>query len=69
MELWMRIFASEKATDAKKAYLISAASVVPFYVLPMIIGLISITTLTGVTNPDNILISNFYLYKIKFIVL
>lgn len=62
MELWMRIFASEKATDAKKAYLISAASVVPFYVLPMIIGLISITTLTGVTNPDNILISNFLKY-------
>ena len=44
MELWLRIYASENAKDAKKAYIVSSIAVVPFYILPMIIGLISITT-------------------------
>lgn len=62
MELWLRIFASENPKDAKKAYLVSSIAVIPFYILPMFIGLISITTFTGISNPDNILTVNFLKY-------
>lgn len=62
MELWLRIFASQSPKEAKNAYLLSSIIVIPFYVLPMIIGLISITTFAGISNPDNILVSNFIKY-------
>ena len=62
MELWIRIFSSENPKDAKKAFIISAFTIVPFYILPMIIGLISINTLPGIQNPDRILALNFIKY-------
>ncbi len=62
MELWMRIFSSENAKDAKKAYIISAFTIIPFYVLPMLVGLISVITIPAINNPDQILIFNFLKY-------
>ena len=41
MELWIRIFASHNPVVAKRALIISAAVVVPFYCLPLLIGLLA----------------------------
>jgi solute:Na+ symporter, SSS family len=62
MELWLRIFAAENPTVAKKAYIASAITIVPFYLLPMLIGLISISTIPSISNPDNILVTNYLKY-------
>lgn len=43
MELWMRIFASEDAHIAKKSLIISAIIVIPFYLLPILLGIIAVT--------------------------
>lgn len=58
VELWLRIFASQDSKTAKKAYIISAITVIPFYLLPMFIGLLSISTYQNVDKPDNIMIMN-----------
>jgi solute:Na+ symporter, SSS family len=62
MELWLRIFASENYHNAKKAYIFSAFTIIPFYILPMLIGIISVVTLPSIANPDNILVSNLTKY-------
>jgi solute:Na+ symporter, SSS family len=62
MEMWLRIFASENADDAKKAYRISSLVVVPFYLFAMIVGLISIVNIVGISNPDDIIIKNYIEY-------
>ncbi len=62
MELWLRIFASQDSYKAKKSLIISAIFVVPFYLVPLLIGLISYSTFPTVKNPDSILIMNLFKY-------
>lgn len=41
MELWMRVYASTSAAQAKRVFLWSAAMVAPFYIAALLIGLIA----------------------------
>jgi len=41
MELWMRIFSAKNYEVSKKALIASAICVVPFYLLPLIVGLLA----------------------------
>lgn len=62
MELWMRIFAAEDEHKARKAYIYSALLILPFYALPLLIGLISTRTTPNITNPDSLLVDTLFRY-------
>ncbi len=62
MELWMRIFAAEDGEKSRKSYIYSALLVIPFYLLPLFIGLVSIRTMPNVGNPDSILVDILFKY-------
>jgi len=62
MELWMRIFAAENEKKARKSYIWSALLILPFYMLPLLIGLISTRTMPTVANPDSLLVDSLFKY-------
>lgn len=62
IELWLRVFAAEDENVARKAYIWSAISIVPFYVLPIFLGLLAIKTVPGLVNSDFVFINNLFHY-------
>lgn len=62
MELWMRIFAAEDASKARKSYIWSSILIIPFYTLPLFLGLIAIKLMPNVSNSDYLFINVIYKY-------
>lgn len=62
MELWMRIFAAEDEKKARKSYIWSALLIMPFYLLPLLIGLIATRTMPAIANPDSLLVDSLFKY-------
>jgi SSS family solute:Na+ symporter len=62
IELWLRVFAAENEKVARKAYIWSAISIVPFYILPILLGLLAIKTMPNLINSDFVFIDSLFHY-------
>jgi SSS family solute:Na+ symporter len=62
MEQWMRIYAAENQRSASLAYFVSAIVILPFYLMPMVIGLTSLHTLPDLSTPDVVFLHFMFAY-------
>ena len=62
MEMWMRVYASTTQEKARSSFIWSAFLVIPFYLLPIILGLVAIRILPHTTHPDRVLFELMFRY-------
>jgi len=60
MEMWMRVYAASDATTARKSFVWSAVAVIPFYLLPMFVGLIVSQLPRHIDNADYVLAQTMF---------
>ena len=62
MEMWMRVYAATTEAKARASFVWSAVLVVPFYVLPMALGLAAIRLVPHSADPDRTLFALMFSY-------
>jgi len=62
MEQWMRVYAANNQRSATVAYFISGILIIPFYLIPMVIGLISIHSMPDLSTSDTVFIQSMFQY-------
>ncbi|HUW11921.1 MAG TPA: sodium:solute symporter family protein [Anaerolineae bacterium] len=55
MEMWMRVYAATTQSKARTAFIWSALAVIPFYALPLFLGLAATRIIPSGGNPDRVL--------------
>jgi len=62
MEMWMRVYAANDEKVARRAFIWSAIAVIPFYVVPLFLGLVATQLKVPVTRPDSLLVELLFRY-------
>ena len=62
MEMWMRVYAASDQKTARRCFIWSSIVVVPFYLLPLLLGLIATTGPMAQIKPDSLLVEMLFRY-------
>lgn len=62
MEMWMRVYASTSQAKARLSFVWSAILVIPFYVLPIVLGLVAMRVIPHTAHPDRVLFELMFRY-------
>jgi SSS family solute:Na+ symporter len=62
MEMWMRVYAASNEITARRAFIWSAVGVIPFYVLPLCLGIAATQFSFQPSRPDTLLVELIFAY-------